>query len=70
MDSHLWLWSLVSYCVFNSRKISPCPKCAHIVSIEMKALATKATEAVFQLDQANELDDDSADSEEEGVFLP
>ena len=48
--------------------ISFCPKCAHVVSIEMKTLATKATEAVFQLDQINEFDDDgSADLEEEDV---
>ena len=45
--------------------ISSCPKCAHVVSIELKTLATKATEAVFQLDQISEFDDDSAELEED-----
>ena len=47
--------------------ISSFPKCAHVVSIEIKTLATKATEAVFQLDQVNELEDDSAELEEEDI---
>ena len=46
--------------------ISSCPKCAHVVPIKMKTLATKATEAVFQLDQIHEFDNDGAELEEEG----
>ena len=45
--------------------ISSCPKCVHVVSIEMATLATKATEAVFQADQSHDFDDDGAEVQEE-----
>ena len=48
--------------------ISSCPKCNHVLSIEMTALATKATEAVFQVDQRHEFDDEDANLEEKDII--
>ena len=36
--------------------ISSCPKCTHAVQLEMKTLAKKATEAVYQSDLNHEFD--------------
>ena len=38
--------------------ITYCPKCTYAVQLEMKTLAKKATEVVYQIDQNHEFDYD------------
>ena len=43
------------------------PKCVHVVSTELKALATKASEGLFQMGETIKVEDDSNDLEEEDL---